>query len=266
MPCRMCADLGEMVHLLTDRRPPALELGAQGHRDRVLQVGAAHLEDPVELTSLCEEGRLQLAQGLHVALQAQDEAEMEGGRIDVVRRLAEVHVVVGVDVLVLALLVPQTLEGEVGDHLVGVHVGRGAGATLDEVRDEMVVHVARDHPVAGADDRVGDLAIEHAEVPIRHGGGLLHVAEGLDEVRLPGHGHAGDVEILLAPEGLHAVVGVVGNLLLAQEVLLDAVSHWSLLVARRRARACRYLSPATTIFLLRKAIWVWSGRSFGHRS
>ncbi len=232
MHWRSCRTCGDPLHLLADGRPPAVELGAQGHRDRVLQVGAAHLEHPVELPGLGEKGLLQLAQRLHVALQAEDQAEVEGRRVHVVGGLPEVHVVVGIDVLVLALLVAETLEGEIGDHLVGVHVGRGAGATLDEVRHELVEQVARDQPVARADDRVGDPGIEHAQVPVGHGGGLLHVAEGLDEIRLPGHRHARDVEVLQAPEGLDAVVGVVGDLLLAQEVLLDAVAHTSLLVAR----------------------------------
>src|SRR5262245_2041301 len=56
-------------------------------------------------------------------------------------------------------------------------------------------------------------------------GGGLQIPLGLG----PGAQHAGDEEVLLAPERLDAVVGVVGNLAFAQEVPLDAVTHLSLL-------------------------------------
>ena len=45
--------------------------------------------------------------------------------------------VVRVQHVVAALLDAQMLERAVGDHLVGVHVGRGAGAALDHVDDEL---------------------------------------------------------------------------------------------------------------------------------
>ena len=214
--------LGDMLHLFADRRAPAVELGAERHRHRVLQVGAAHLQHLVELPALGEEGLLQLAQRLHVALEPQDQREAEGGRIDVVGRLPEVHVVVRIDVLVLALLVAEALEREIGDHLVGVHVGRGARAALDEVGDELVEHLARDQPVARADDRVGDLSVEHAEIAVRHRGGLLDVAERLDEIGLARHRHAGDVEVLLAPERLDAVIGVRRNLAVAEKIVFHS--------------------------------------------
>ena len=108
-------------------------------------MGAAHLEHLVELPSLGEEGLLELAQRLHVALQPEDQPEVESRRIDVICRLPEVHMVVGIDVLVLAFLVAQNFEREIGDHLVGVHVGRRARTTLNEVRHELVEHLARDH-------------------------------------------------------------------------------------------------------------------------
>src|SRR5262245_2469874 len=49
----------------------------------------------------------------------------------------------------------------------------------------MVEHLAGDQPVARPDDGVSDPAVKDAEVAVGHGGGLLHVAEGLDEVGFP---------------------------------------------------------------------------------
>ena len=233
------ADLGDALHLLADRRAPAVELLAERHRHRVLQVRAPHLQHPVELRGFRVERVLQPLQRVHVAREAQDQREAERRRVDVVRRLSEVHVVVGVDVLVLALLVAERFEGEVRDHLVRVHVGRSARAALDEVGDELVAHLAGDQLVAGAGDRVGDLRVENAQVAVRERRRLLHVTERLDEVRLQRHRDAGDVEVLLAAQRLHAVIRVVRNLLLAEKVLFDAVGHGALLCRRRRLTSGR---------------------------
>ena len=69
--------------------------------------------------------------------------------IGVVGGLRAVDVIVRVAVLVLALLVAHQLERAVGDHLVGVHVGRGAGAALEDVEPELVVELSVDELLAG---------------------------------------------------------------------------------------------------------------------
>src|SRR5262249_52373523 len=140
---------------------------------------------------------------------------------------------------------------------------RGARAALDEVGHELVTHLARDEPVTGAGDRVGDLGIEHLEVAVRQCGGLLHVAERLDEVRLQRHRDAGDVEVVAAPQCLHAVVGAIGKLLLAQEAFLDS---WHGVSFRSVQASTSYFQPNLTILRRMKAIWACSGRSFGQTS
>jgi hypothetical protein len=79
---------------------------------------------------------------------AQENAQPEGGRIDVVGGLRQVDVVVGMQVFVLSLFVAHQLQSAVGDHLVGVHVGGGAGTPLDHVDGELVVPLSGDHLVA----------------------------------------------------------------------------------------------------------------------
>ena len=49
-----------------------------------------------------------------------------------------------VEELVVALGAPRELEADVGEHLVGVHVGRGAGAALVPVDLELVAVLARE--------------------------------------------------------------------------------------------------------------------------
>ena len=74
---------------------------------------------------------------------------------DVVGALRHVHVVDGVQRGVVALLAAEQFQRAVGDDLVGVHVGRGAGAALDDVDDELVVQFAAGDFLAGRDDGVG---------------------------------------------------------------------------------------------------------------
>ena len=74
---------------------------------------------------------------------AERHADVERGGVGVVGRLRRVHVIVRVAVLVLALLVAHQLERAVGDHLVGVHVRRGARAALEHVEPELVVKLRR---------------------------------------------------------------------------------------------------------------------------
>ena len=66
--------------------------------------------------------------------------------------------VVGIDELVLALFVAQLLQRKIGDHLVGVHVGRSASAALDEVGDELVAHLTGDQAVTSGGNGIGDAA------------------------------------------------------------------------------------------------------------
>jgi hypothetical protein len=74
--------------------------------------------------------------------------------------------VIRVDVLVFAFPVAETFQRQVGNHLVGVHVGRGTRTPLDEIGDELVAHLAGDQPVAGPDNGIGHPCIEHAEIAI----------------------------------------------------------------------------------------------------
>jgi hypothetical protein len=58
-------------------------------------------------------------------------------------------VVEGVEVDVLAATMTKQFEAAVGDHLVGVHVRRRAGPTLDHVDDEVPAQFALQDLVAG---------------------------------------------------------------------------------------------------------------------
>jgi hypothetical protein len=156
------------------------------------------------------------------ALEGPDQGDLGGRRIGVVGRLGLVDVVERVDGLVAALGVPEDLQGEVGDDLVGVHVGRRAGTALDVVDDELVVQLPASDALAGGGDRMGLLGIELAEVPVRQGGGFLDGREGIDELVVHADFCAADVEVLQRALGVDSPVGVGGNREVPEEVVLYA--------------------------------------------
>ena len=65
--------------------------------------------------------------------------DMHGSGVGVVTALGLVHVIVGVDGSLAAQLSTQQLDGSVGDHLVSVHVGLGAGPRLPDHQREVVI-------------------------------------------------------------------------------------------------------------------------------
>ena len=65
--------------------------------------------------------------------------DVHGRGVCVIAALALVHMVVRVDWCLAAQLTPEHLDGSVGDDLVGVHVGLGAGACLPDHQREVVI-------------------------------------------------------------------------------------------------------------------------------
>ncbi len=67
--------------------------------------------------------------------------------------------VVGVDGIAGADLAAGDLDGAVGNDLVGVHVGAGTGAGLEDIDDEVVVESAVDDFGGGGGDPVRALPV-----------------------------------------------------------------------------------------------------------
>ena len=198
---------------------------SERHRHRVLQLGAAHLQHISEFLGFALEGAAQVGHRIDQAEDADVGRQLQRRRIDVVGRLAHVHVLVRVQVLVFAALVTEQFEGAVGDHLVGVHVRRGAGAALDDVHDEFIVILAGDDLVARGGDRRRLLGIEQAQLLVGERGGLLDLGQGADQVRVNRDRDAGDVEILFRAQGMHAVVGGGRNVLVTEQVMFITVGR-----------------------------------------
>ena len=106
----------------------------------------------------------------HRAVRAR-EADVRRNRV--VRGLRHVHVIVRMNRRVLAALFAENLVRAIGEHLVGVHVVRGAGARLIRIDDELVQVLSGQHFVGGFHDRVGQLRVETPGFLVRERGGFL---------------------------------------------------------------------------------------------
>ncbi|MOA13766.1 hypothetical protein D3C78_1338290 [compost metagenome] len=120
---------------------PTVEHLAQTHRHGIHQMGATRFDEWVDLFGLALDHLHQVQQRRQqLLMQGQGSADMNAGGDDVVAALAAIDVVVRVDRL------SQQAAGEGGDHFVGVHVGAGAGAGLEDIHRKMVHETAFEQP------------------------------------------------------------------------------------------------------------------------
>ncbi len=125
-------------------------------------------------------------------------------------------------VFVFAFLVAHQFEGTVGDHLVGIHVGRCAGTALYHVYYEMVVELAFTHLFTSGHDGVAYFGLEYAELAVGLRCSLFHHSQRFDENRVHVEPYAADVEVLHGTHGLYAEIVFDGDVLVAEQVVFDS--------------------------------------------
>jgi len=190
------------------------ELLAEADGGGVLEMGAADLDDGPELFGLAvEHGGQGVEGGDEVAVEGFGGGDVNGGGDDVVAGLAEVYVVVGVDGIAAADFTAGELDGPVGDDFVGVHVGGGTRAGLEDVHDEVLIELAVDDFLCGGGDEFGTVLVESAEGVVDFGGGLFDQAYGPDEPARKAV--TADGEVFHSPLGLGAPQGPFGDFDLA---------------------------------------------------
>jgi len=175
-----------------------------------------------EFRALVGEGRDQAVEAGEQGVMAEQQAQADRRGVGVVGRLRHVHVVVRVQVAILALGMTHGFERQVGDHLVGVHVGRGAGAALDHVHHELVVVIAADQLRAGLADRQVLGVAQVPQLAVGVGGGLLDHGQRDHQFRVVRERHAAEAEVVDCAQRLNPVVGVGGYFEGAKQVFFDA--------------------------------------------
>ena len=219
-----------MLDLVTEHPCETAESLSQSHRHGILKLGASHLDDVLEFLGLGGEGVHKRCEMRLEALHLDIETYVDGGRISVVGGLRTVHMVVGRAVLVLAALVAHDFQRTVGDDLVGVHVGRSAGASLYHVYGEML-EVLAVHYLAACLREGDELFVgQQAELMVRHGGTELGDCQTFDECRIVREMKFADFKILYASHCLYAVQCTFRHLLGADKVGLRAESLFTVLV------------------------------------
>jgi len=114
------------------------------------------------------------------------------------------------------------LNGAVGDDLIDVHVGLGAGTRLPDPQGKFAIKGPGSHLFGDGRDQLGQGRIKHPHGGIGLGTGRLEQAQGVDDGQ--GHGLT-EGEKPQGPLGLGTPVMLGGNRDLAQTVLLQAGSR-----------------------------------------
>ncbi|MNI39529.1 hypothetical protein D3C73_937130 [compost metagenome] len=144
--------------------------------------------------------------GQRLALAIGGQADRRG--IDVVGGLTAVHMVVGVDDIIGSGRQAQAQKRQVGDDLIGGHVGRSARAALADIEIEGRVVRPRDEFIASADDGARNFRRQAFGLAMRQGGGLLHLSQGHDQLRQIRDPCLAEVEVRASALGLRAMQAV----------------------------------------------------------
>ena len=202
-------------------RDIAREFLPKRHRGRVLQMGAADLDDVGEGNRLRFESP---ARGAAVPAEAalRSRARLRHASPSETNRstTGPIDVVVRMDGRLSATRPAEPLVGKVRQDLVHVHVRLGARSRLPDRERELVVELALRHVGCRRRDRFGEGGREKPEVLVHEGCGLLDERKRLDERNR--HALAADAEILQGALGLRAPKALRGNLDWAEGVGLGA--------------------------------------------
>lgn len=138
----------------------ARELLAESERSGVLQMSTANLNDVLEVVDLHLESIAEaLERRQKGLLKLDDSGNVHDSGEGVVGGGGHVDVVVGVDGLLGTHGTTEDLNGTVGDDLVGVHVGLGAGTSLPDDQREVVQQLALGDLSGGLLNSLTDLGV-----------------------------------------------------------------------------------------------------------
>ena len=111
----------------------------------------------------------------------------------------------------------QQLKGPIGQDLVDVHVGRGAGTALEGIDDHRAIQRAGHHLTAGGLNGLEGLVIPRVQFLVGTGGGQFDGTKGMDQS--PVHGASRQWEVLHGARGMDTGQAVCRQLARAQEIL-----------------------------------------------
>jgi len=107
---------------------------------------------------------------------------------NIVAALAAIHMVIGV------YRYSQLLRSQSRNDLIGIHVGAGTRASLENIHGELIVMIAAGYGHCRSGDGVCHGGFQQAQIGIRSGSRGLDQAQTGDEAT--GQGNAADVEVV----------------------------------------------------------------------
>ena len=134
---------------------------------------------------------------------------MHDGREGIVRRLAHIDVVIGVNGFFTAHFAAENFDGAVGNNLVRVHVGLRARPGLPDDQRKLTGQRAVDNIIGGLNNRLTQFGVKDGELHVGLRRRFFLDAEGADEGAR--HTFVTDAEILDRALCLRAPVAVAGD-------------------------------------------------------
>ena len=182
----------------------------QRQRRRILRVGTPDLDDIVPSVGLILKiGPHRFESGQKAVRHHPRRRDVKRAGEGVVRGLAHIDVIVGMDRRLVAARAAQSFAGDIRDHLVRVHVRLRARSGLPHGEGELRVQLACGHGLRRILDRIGEHRVEHTELAIGARRRLFDDAERMDD--LVRHLFLADREVLEAALGLRPPEAVGGH-------------------------------------------------------
>ena len=99
---------------------------------------------------------------------------MNRRRDDIVARLAQVDMIIGMNRCLVSLFAGDDFVGPGGDDFVHVHICRGSRSGLKHIHHELVIKLSIHHLLGCFNNCLGDVRIQKAELCVHPGGTLLY--------------------------------------------------------------------------------------------
>ncbi len=214
--------LAQPLLVLAQHHRIGAEFLAERHRHRILQLGAAHLQHVLEFLRFLLERPPQHRHCIDQRDNPDMRRQLQRRGVHIVGTLAHVDVFVRVQEFVFAALVAENFQRPVGDHLVGVHVGGGAGAALDHIHDELVGQRAGADFLAGGDNGVGPGLVEQAERVVGLRRRTLDGSQRVQQLGVDGDRGSRDREVLDRAQGVDTVIGGCRHILFAEQIVFTS--------------------------------------------
>src|SRR5690348_7894299 len=146
---------------------------------------------------------------------------MDSGRNHVVAGLTEIHVVVRMDQLAPSCPTQQ-FRRAIRNHLVRIHVRRGAGAGLKNIDGKFGVQFSVDDLGSRLLDRFGWFLVDQSQRVVDASGSPFDHSHGSND--RPRHPQRADWKVFDGPGGLNSIIGVCRNGQFPHRVALDPCS------------------------------------------